>query len=90
MNETKIKQRFEKAFSAFCNDENPVENKFPSRADDAELRQNETKYLIADTFKSLIGQIILFFPGTFVLFGLSFAFTVISVHNPFQLCRPIV
>ncbi len=73
MNETKIKQRFEKAFDAFFADENESENKFLSRADNPKSLQSETATasLTSAAFKNLIRQIVFFFPGTFLLYYLS-------------------
>ncbi len=91
MSETKTEQRFKKALDAFFADENADENNFLSRANDADVLRNETTTAFQEKHAALFNllkQIVLFFPGAFVLYIVSFAFSAFTVNNPFNATIP--
>jgi hypothetical protein len=87
MRNTKIKERFENAVDAFFDNEKLSENSSLGFADKQNIWQKDSSVNFGEktnTLVKILKQVFLFFPGTFLLFIISFAFTVISINNPFN------
>lgn len=91
MKKTKIKQRIKNATDAFFADETSDTNDFLSFRDEANFLQKKKiedfarKY---NTLETILKQVFLFFPGTLILYFLSFGFTALYVSllvNPLGL-----
>lgn len=82
MKKIKIKQRVKNATNAFFTDEDSGEANLESFRNEANLWQ-EKKSLDcshqSDTLETILKQVFLFFPGTFVLYVLSMGFTVMFI-----------
>lgn len=96
MKKTKIKERFENAVEAFFDNDKLTENNSLSftgeRAiinEDFPESENEKR---SKAFPNLLRQVFLFFPGVFVLFGLSMMLVYISIvqsYNTVRLDKPV-
>lgn len=85
MKKTKIEQRIENACDAFFTDDFSSENSRLSSTGEAHLRRGEKVSEIsekADVFLKILKQVFLFFPGTGILFIISFGLTIFAVFNP--------
>lgn len=82
MKKTKIKQRVENAVNAFFAGEDSSANNLESFRNEANLWQ-EKKFSDfsqkSGTMETILKQVFLFFPGTFVLYVLSMGFTVMFI-----------
>lgn len=91
MKKTKIKQRLENAAHAFFTIEDSSEKNLISFANSSEVFQNEIPTNFSkkvDTYFNIFKQVFLFFPGTFILFMISFAFSMIFTSNPYHATLP--
>ena len=91
MKETKLKERFENAVDAFFDngklDENTglnYVNSYDVYQKDLPKNSNEK----SNIFISILKQVFLFFPATFMLFIISFVFSAICVNNPYDANLP--
>lgn len=87
MKNIKFKRRIDSAVDAFFAGESSNENGSMTFTNYSSLSANKTETLFTqkgDKLLNALKQTFLFFPGTFVLFIISFAFSVISVNNPFH------
>ena len=84
MKKTKFKQRIVNAADAFFAVENCVENKLVNFENENYLWR-ETKYgdfaHRSSSLETVLKQTLLFFPGTFVLYILSFSFTAMFINT---------
>jgi hypothetical protein len=91
MNETKLKQRIENAIDAFFDNGISTEsNSLTFGNESGSLRNQISEIFVekADFLVKILKQVFFFFPSTFVLFIVSFAFTVISINNPINATMP--
>jgi hypothetical protein len=82
MKKIKIKQRIENARNAFFADETFDTNDFPVFRNEAALLQDEKSENFTrktSALETILKQVLLFFPGTLVLFFLSIVSTVSSI-----------
>lgn len=82
MKKTKIKQRFSNAVDAFFADENSTENNLESFGNKTSFWQSENSLdqpYKSSKFETILKQVFLFFPGTFVLYILSVGFTAMLI-----------
>ena len=84
MKQTKFEERVENARNAFFEDEPFDVNDFLSRTNQNEFLQSAESEEIApkiSTLETIAKQVLLFFPGTFVLYILSLGFTVAFIGS---------
>jgi len=83
MKKTKFKRRIANAFDAFFADENLGENKletFRSEANLSRARKFEDSFQKNGTLETILKQVLLFFPGTFILYFSGMFLPVILVE----------
>jgi hypothetical protein len=82
MRKVKLDDQSGKSADAFSGDENPVENEAPNFANSIRLSEIESKKFAGESKSStsVLKQIFLFLPGTFLLFYMSFAAAMIAVE----------
>ncbi|MGI8494389.1 MAG: hypothetical protein ACR2L1_03620 [Pyrinomonadaceae bacterium] len=93
MNKTKIKQRFANAADAFFADENSIENNLESFRNETNLWQDEKFSDFAhkhSKLETVLKQIFLFSPGTFILYMLSLVLTIGLINVIFGSSRMIL
>lgn len=91
MKKIKIKQRIENSVNAFFADTSLNENNSMDLAGGAEIWRSEPAAVFfekSDRFVNILRQVFLFFPGTFVLFIISFGSSLILVTNRFNVTIP--
>jgi hypothetical protein len=87
MKKTKIKQRIENAVDAFFADVDANENNLESFRNETHLRLKEklTDFTHQHSnLETILKQVFLFFPGTFILYILSMGFTVMFISQFFR------
>lgn len=90
MKKTKIKERFENAVEAFFdNDKLPEETSMTSAQNSAIFQDvsEESFSTKSKNLKNILKQIFIFFPGTFILFGLSMMLVYVSIIHPYNTVR---
>lgn len=87
MKKTKIKQRFANAADAFFADENSIENNLESFGNQTNSWREDTRsnsFQKNSSLETILKQVFLFFPGTFVLYILSMGLTAMFVGSWFR------